>query len=436
MQNGLKVGLLLILLAVPFGGVLQSQGAALDHVADENEAEDVVLSAPSPANRIITMADEFYADFTEGKASSFPNENMARMHRFAISYNQISRARFKRVATQLESQRDIPELIDYVLQGAWFDEMARMTGDPIYGYSENRALRILISSQVAASSFDIPYPTLFCLLFQESQFDFKVRSHTGALGLGQLTGIAVKQLQINRKNPDVERKLQATVAQLGAVYRDPVLIEVMQRMGFHPKFPLIPKFPKNIQAGQKIDDEFVRGIMQELVEQGHPFGREAGLVRKLAHQISRGILLPTKYAAMHPIYLQELSRSRSVLGNTLNVETNMLLSAMLLRYYMDYPWKVGKRAVKLMPEVQAMVAVAAYNQGPQGVLRYFSHFKHNHPSRDLSKMDLEDFRPTFTKAHVASALRQSSAQTREVYEHVWKVKQCGHDQITRLASEK
>lgn len=404
------------------------------------EDKPLPTSEESPAPQIstvqnlITLANNFYSKFTKGKKHNFPNENMEKMHKFSISYDTISRAHYSGGVFKLSSQREIPELIDYALRGDWLEQITRMTSDPIYGYSESRALRIFIGSQTVAQFYEIPYPTFFCLLFQESGFDFKVHSKTGATGLGQLTGIAIRQLQINRKTASTEKKLQATIAHLGKIYTDPVFKELLIEMGFKPEFPDLPKFPKAIVPARKANHTFAQEIARQLVRKGHNYGKDISLVQKLVSQIGRGILLPKAYAAVHPIYLETLTKAKNNLGNTLNIETNILLSAMLLRYYMDYPWRVNGVRIRMRPEVNAILAVAAYNQGPGGVQRYLAGFKQSFPAKDLSKMTLADFRSTFTSARVANALRQTPRQAKEVFEHVWKVKLCSHDKISRPRS--
>lgn len=91
---------------------------------------------------------------------------MQKMHRFAVSYDTISRAHFSRGVIRLPSQRDIPELISYSLKGDWLEQISKMTSDPIYGYSESRALRIFIGSHTVAESYQIPYPTFSVFYFK------------------------------------------------------------------------------------------------------------------------------------------------------------------------------------------------------------------------------------------------------------------------------
>ncbi len=409
--------------------VLPPEDTTPSDPASANSSESI-----QPVQNLISLANQFYSKFTKGKKANFPNENMEKMHRFAITYDPISRAHFSRGVFKLSSQREIPELIDYSLKGDWLEQVTRMTSDPIYGYSESRALRIFVGSHTVAQFYEIPYPTFFCLLFQESQFDFKVHSKTGATGLGQLTGIAIRQLQINRKTISTEKKLQATITHLGNIYRDSVFKEVLAEMGFKAEFPDLKQFPKAIVSARKVNNTFAQEIARQLIKKGHSYGKDFNLVRKLTAQISRGILLPKAYAAVHPIYIDTLTKAKNHLGNTLNIETNILLSAMHLRYYMDYPWRVNGVRIRMRPEVNAILAVAAYNQGPGGVQRYLNQFKQSFPTKDLSKMTLADFKATFTSARVANALKQTPGQAKEVFEHVWKVKLCSHDKITRPRS--
>ncbi len=397
---------------------------------EENKNQEEQIASSD----ILSIANQFYSDFIKKKKTPLHNENMKRMHRFAISYDSISKAHFNKGVTKLSSQRDIAELIDYALKSDWSEQVIKMTSDPIYGYSENRALRILITNHTASHYYQIPYPTLFCLLFQESQFDFKVRSKTGAAGLGQLTSVAIRQLQINRKSKSTEDRLQSATAHIGRVYKDPKLNEILKEMGFTPDFPPLKSFPKNIVHAKRINETFAREIANQLQKQGHSFAKDLNLIRKLTDHVSRGNLAPRQYAAIHPVYLQTLAHAKNTLGNVLNIETNILLSAMLLRYYMDYSWKVNGKRVHLTPEVRGIVAVAAYNQGRGGVTRYLNQFKQSFPNKDLNKMTLRDFKDTFTSSRVANALRQTPAQTKEVFEHVWKVKLCAHEGIIRPRS--
>jgi hypothetical protein len=45
---------------------------------------------PRAADEIISLSNEFYSEFTKGKETRFPNKNMERMHKFAITYDLLN----------------------------------------------------------------------------------------------------------------------------------------------------------------------------------------------------------------------------------------------------------------------------------------------------------------------------------------------------------
>ena len=136
------------------------------------------------------------------------------MRRIIISilqFETISRKRFNRGTKSLSSQAELEDLAEHIVESRWYREaIKRFSSNNAYGFSEERLLRVLFSIQVASNSFDIPYPALFCLFFQESKFDFLANSHTGAKGIGQLTSIAIKEISRLRKNTNKELLLQRT----------------------------------------------------------------------------------------------------------------------------------------------------------------------------------------------------------------------------------
>ena len=180
-KRNLKIGLIVVCIGSTIvGNIIYAEDQSLDKDSNDSNSSEIQTAKPessqdntspisedtsiaiSPVKNLLSLANQFYSDFTKGKKIKFPNENMGRMHRFALTYDPISRAHFSRGVIQLPSQRKIPELIDYALRGDWLEQVTRMTSDPIYGYSESRALRIFVGSHAAAHFYDIPYPTLFC----------------------------------------------------------------------------------------------------------------------------------------------------------------------------------------------------------------------------------------------------------------------------------
>ena len=103
-------------------------------------------------------------------------------------------------------------------------------------------LRILISIQAAAHFFEVPYPALFCLFFQESKFDFLADSATGAKGIGQLTSIGLREIRRLRQSSKIEIKLQKTAAYVNQVYSDTQIQQWLSYLGLNIYFPEISPY--------------------------------------------------------------------------------------------------------------------------------------------------------------------------------------------------
>ena len=82
-------------------------------------------------------------------------------------------------------------------------------------------------------------------------------------------------------------------------------------MGFKAELPDLKHFPKGITPARRVNNQFAQQISTQLIKQGHKYGKDVNLVRKLVGQISRGILLPKAYAAVHPIYLDTITKAKN-----------------------------------------------------------------------------------------------------------------------------
>jgi len=392
-----------------------------------------IVTQKSPKD-ILNECDIFYKELTRGKTINFPNEKMARLNRFISTYDIISRMRFRRGVNNLLCQKGITEVVEHIQDSRWFKEfLVPVSSNPIYDYSEDTALRIIISIHTACHFFQIPFPTLMCLFFQESKFDFKIKSHTGALGLGQLTNIGIKQVTKLRKDPIEERRLKAASIHLNSIYRDTVIDTLLREMGFYPMFPELGDLPDKIKKFSPYQWRIIKEVSKELVDKGYKYGKNYRLLRKLIIKDLRGGVLTGKYAAVHPALLKvtDLHFGKKY-GTVLNIETNILFSSMLLKHYMDYKWSVGRKKLKLQPCLRATLAIASYNQGPGIVIQCLKYIKRRYPKLNLETIEPEDVKKIFTKKAITSAFKGKSSRVNELFKHVWAVRKCSEKEFSKV----
>lgn len=371
-----------------------------------------------------------YEAFNKKTDSAFPNDPLKRLHFLLNTYDLISKLRYRRTVSFLPCQKTLPELVDFIMSSRWYKEfLIPVSTDDVYDYSENTALRIILSAHTAAHFFQVPFPTLFCLIFQESKFDFKIKSYTGALGLGQITGIALKQINLIRRNePDENRRLLAAAHHIKNIYSDPVIDELIRNIGFYPMFPELGDFPDHIKKFDPYRWKVVKQVSKELIRKGFSYGKKLHLVRRLIKKDLKGQVLRGKYAAVHPALLKvtDVNYGKKY-GTVLNIETNLLVSAMLLRYYMNYEWVVWNRKIHLQPSLAAIMAIAAYNQGPSVIREYIRYLLKINPRYKIEQATSKDHRLFLSKKGIRKALKNKSKRVDELFEHIRKITQCSEN---------
>ena len=374
-----------------------------------------------------------YEAFNKKIDSAFPNDPLKRLHRLLNTYDIISRLRYRRAASFLPCQKTLPELVNFIMSSRWYKEfLIPVSTDNVYDFSENTALRIILSAHTAAHFFQIPFPTLFCLIFQESKFDFKIKSYTGALGLGQITGIALKQINlIRQQEPDENRRLLAAAQHVKNIYTDPVIDELLRDMGFYPMFPELGEFPDRIQKFSPYRWKVVKQVSKELRRKGVSYGKNLALIRRLIKRDLKGEILRGKYAAVHPALLKvtDVNYGKKF-GTVLNIETNLIVSAMLLRHYMNYEWIVWNRKIHLRPSLAATMAIAAYNQGPSVIREYIRYLLKLYPQYKIEQATSKDHRLFLSKKGIQKALKHKSKRVDELFEHIRKITLCSESDCT------
>jgi len=375
-----------------------------------------------------------YEAFKEKSDSTYPNDPLKRLHHLMNTYDLISKLRFRRSVSFLSCQKSLPELVDFIMSSRWYNEfLVPVATDEVYDYSENTALRIILSAHTAAHFFQIPFPTLFCLIFQESKFDFKIKSYTGALGLGQITGIALKQINlIRQKDPDENRRILAAAHHIKNIYSDPVIDELLRDIGFYPMFPELGEFPDHIQKFDPFRWKIVNQVSKELIRKGFSYGKNLSLVRRLIKKDLKGNILRGKYAAVHPALLKvtDVNYGKKY-GTVLNIETNMLVSAMLLRHYMNYEWIVWNRKIHLQPSLAAIMAIAAYNQGPSVIREYLRYLLKLYPRYTIEQATSNDHRLFLSKKGIRKALKNKFRRVEELFEHIRKITICSESECQK-----
>jgi hypothetical protein len=404
----------------------ESLASTYRYIPLQNASVSVTRLSDLPYDQFAMKIETHYQRFQD--QSGLVNPKLQRLHKFSVSFDLISRLRFNRGVTHLENQKEIDDLIDHIIQSRWYMEyMTRITANPAYEYMETRALQILITIHTAAHFFDIPFPTLFCLLFQESKFDFKIVSHTGAMGLGQLTRIGLEQIEILRQKEEYEALLQAAINHLGNIYQDIFILRALKEMGFHPVFPQLSRFPLEVELTKPkgLDPEIIRATQKELELKGLFPKLDYAKLKSLLTKVRRGFVLPEHYAPLRPTYVKVIQREYGKhLGNIYNPETNILYSAMLLRFYLNYSWKINGQKLRLRPNVKAITAVVAYNEGSRGVLSYLHKLKKDFPDLDLNRADIQELEITFTQERVLQNHPGAPRKAHEIFKHAWAIKNC------------
>ncbi|MGK5091075.1 transglycosylase SLT domain-containing protein [Deltaproteobacteria bacterium TL4] len=386
------------------------------------EKEQVNKITPVEIKAIITPA---YEQWLENFPVKFPSETLKNLYEFALSLDTLHRLRYSWGMGAFNSQKS-PHLLMYGTVGTerYQEYVKRIRKYPDSAFSKVRFLRILISTYTAAHYFQIPYPTLFCLFFQESKFNFEIISPTGAKGIGQLTDIGVSQVKERRTQRWEELRLQMAIKHLQKIYADPVITKVLALMNLNVELPTLHKLPLLIHK-PSLHSIFYREVHRELDLLGYTKDENYLMIRRLSIKVGQGAILPERYAMIHKAYTEVIERRYAAhVGNVFHIETNILISAMLLRHYYKYPWTLDGTEAKLTPPVRAMLAVAAYNHGETRIKRFLRYLTTNYPWLDLGTLSLQELSDFFNRKDLVKGLGISYRKTKEVHQHARQVMNC------------
>lgn len=384
------------------------------------------LQSPISSQRLLQevagRSDPLLSEFPE-----WPHSTLTRQFlEVWLGYDTFSRLRYDRGVGRLIPQKDRDQLGRYLMEHRWtLEALDRFANDPDLAHRPDYLFRILISIHTAAHFFDLPYPSLFCLFFQESKLDYRLVSRTGARGVGQLTSIALEQIRTLRKDPENEQLLQLASRHLAQVYGDPLLQDWFEHLKLQVTLPR-PEAPRNeLRTSTPTLYSLVTQTAKLLRSEKNRLGRDEALIWILARKIRRGEILPERYSRVHWAYDQIAEKQlASDRRSVFHIETNILLSSLLFQHYYRYHWRNNSQeTIELRPEVRAMMAVASYNNGQSGIRRLLSNLEHEF-QQDLKEVSSEWIASRFTARRLAKALRRPYQKIREVTRHVRRATAC------------
>ena len=331
----------------------------------------------------------------------------------------------------LPGQRSQIQLHHYFLSSYWFQEnLQRFLAQSEYGFPELALVRTLSAIQTSAFFLEVSYPTIFCLFFKESRLDYKAVSASGARGLGQLTGIAIKQIELLREETEEQTRLNAALHHLRQRYADPTWQGVLKELGYQGKLPQNLSLPPKMVVPTRSASLLLPEVQKRLEEEQLPYASNTSQIRRRLNRLRQGRPLSLTYAPIHAHYAAALEESYAgEPGNIFHIETNILFSTLLFRHYLKSEWRYGKSTWKPRPEVQRVLAVAAYNQG-QSSARSLFRLLQKEIGKKPEEITLKEFMEHLTPQRVQQALKGSKARARELVDHALNVAECAESSIT------
>ena len=372
-------------------------------------------------NQVIASELQGLHETSDTAASS--NNPQPSLFKLMLGFDRFSRLRYGRGVGRLPDQRSLRELTAYLMNSRWHREvLARLLNSQDRAVTETRLLRVFVTAHAGAHFFELPFPTFFCLLFQESQLDFTVTSRTGARGVAQLTAIGLRQIDQLRKQPEWETRLQRAYRYLGLLHHDPEFQRWQQQLGLQ-FFPLdLQTLPQQVRL-DRIGPEMVRKTLWRLKWQGQQAWDDTA-VRRLSYRLRRGWRVADRLIPVQSAFNLAVEQH---FGNDPNSvfhpETNILLGAMLVRYYLRYRWNRNGVPIPVPWKARPLLAVAAYNHGQSPMLRLLTQLQQEMGLENFQKLDSAQLLHYFTPQRLGRALR-SYRKVKEVRRHVQKIHQC------------
>jgi len=373
-------------------------------------------------NQVIGSELQKLHENSEAAPASSTSESS--LFKLMLGFDRFSRLRYGRGVGKLPEQRSLPQLTSYLLDSRWHHEvLARRLNSQDRAVAEARLLRVFVTVHAGAHFFELPFPTFFCLLFQESRLDFTVTSRTGARGVAQLTAVGLQQVNQLRKQPEWEARLQRAYRHLGLLHHDPEFQRWQQQLGV-PLFPLgLQTLPQQVRL-DRIGPEMVRKTLWRLKWQGQQTWDDTA-VRRLSYRLRRGWRVADRLMPVQSAFNLAVEQH---FGNDPNSvfhpETNILLGAVLMRYYLHYAWNRNGVPIPVPWKARPLIAVAAYNHGQTPMLRLLIRLQREMGPEKFQQLDEAQLLRYLTPRRLNWALRRSYRKVKEVRRHVLKIHQC------------
>ena len=353
-----------------------------------------------------------------------------RFAKYLLLQESLARWHYHWGTEALPGQRNQTQLYDYFLSSYWFQEnLQRFLAQSEYGFPELSLVRTLSAIQASAFFLEVSYPTIFCLFFKESRLDYKAVSASGARGLGQLTGIAIKQIELLREDTEEQNRLNAALHHLQQRYADPTWQGILTELGYQVQLPQNLSLPPKMVVPTRSASLLLPEVQKRLKEEQLPYASKTSQIRRRLNRLRQGRSLSLTYAPIHAHYvlaLEEIYAGEP--GNIFHIETNILLSTLLFRHYLQSKWRYGKSVWKPRPEVQRVLAVAAYNQG-QSSARNLFRLLQKEIGKKPEEITLKEFVEHLTPQRVQQALKGSKSQARELIDHALNVAECAESSV-------
>ena len=355
---------------------------------------------------------------------------VARFANYLILQESLARWHYHWGTEALPGQRNRTQLYHYFLSSYWFQEnLQKFLAQSEYGFPELSLVRTLSAIQASAFFLEVSYPTIFCLFFKESRLDYKAVSVSGARGLGQLTGIAIKQIELLREDNEEQTRLNAALHHLQQRYADPTWQGILAELGYQVQLPQNLSLPPKIVVPTRSASLLLPEVQKRLKEEQLPYASKTSQIRRRLNRLRQGRPLSLTYAPIHAHYVLALEENYAgEPGNIFHIETNILLSTLLFRHYLQSKWRYGKSVWKPRPEVQRVLAVAAYNQG-QSSARNLFRLLQKEIGKKPEEITLKEFVEHLTPQRVQQALKGSKAQARELIDHALNVAECAESSV-------
>jgi hypothetical protein len=294
------------------------------------------------------------------------------------------------------------------------------TGHPLVSASD--AVRVYGSALVASRVFHIPPSLLLCLLLQESRLRTSAVSPTGAEGVGQLTEPGLEQVDSLLSSSRWRERLRLFEETMARLYSDPEGRLVLSKLVPDLRLPVFSKI--NRVERSWVSEPLLRRVVVLLERKRPELASNQELLRSLCAELRAGRPVDARYepvARAYRIAATELYNVQT--GNTFNPETNVVVSAMLFRHYIHYPWSLEGRRLTLPFPLRCALAVLAYNQGPRAAARILRHIGQT-GLLELDELSMERLREVYTEELVREAVGAAGMRPEELYRHFDSIMGC------------